>query len=533
MPLAGAAILGWWLLSVSSAYANADQESGWRLYDNGVDFTPVAPEGGAAQELLIQYFSGSTLPVTWSASKIPVQFCTHAANLPSGISQSTFAAAVSDAAAMWNNVEAAVGVKYTGACSGGSTWGDDNDVNEIAFDDARNTVKAPAVGVTKGSWLIYPGRGDFIETDIVIDNLLSVPLACFRSIVAHEMGHALGFGHSDTIGDLMYPSFNSSDVSTCPAFASVAEQTTLAGIYGANKRPSITAPATQQEVSAGSVGQISVSASDPEGDPLTYEWKQLSGTVVSLSAPGPVASFTAPQSAGDTLTFEVSVFDRYLKKSTATVGVVVTSVTSPPTLPPSFASFLPNGGNTAAAIGWKPVAGATSYRLCSTPTGTTNTTCTSQSTSIVDVSWETILGPAGVSTDRKVISSGTRGLTLAACNAFGCSIPGVGPEAGGFRWSAWQMDYDYFAFAFDIPGSDFKFTIAGLTNLSGPPRKFTIYAGTLANPTQKVIQSCGSVSAGQACVWYLGPDETGHASHVVIVSERAGTPTVETRIKVR
>lgn len=72
---------------------------------------------------------------------------------------------------------------------------------------------------------------------------------------------------------------------------------------------------------------LSASASDANGDDVTYSWEQTGGTAVSLSGGNSAsASFTAPNENG-TLTFEVTASDGELS-STATVTVQVERVSS-------------------------------------------------------------------------------------------------------------------------------------------------------------------------------------------------------------
>jgi hypothetical protein len=76
-------------------------------------------------------------------------------------------------------------------------------------------------------------------------------------------------------------------------------------------------------------------SSDPDGDPITYSWTQIAGQIVILSgADSPAPSFTAPDvdSAGETLTFQLTVDDGNAGNSTDTVDIIVNdvSVNQPP-----------------------------------------------------------------------------------------------------------------------------------------------------------------------------------------------------------
>lgn len=91
--------------------------------------------------------------------------------------------------------------------------------------------------------------------------------------------------------------------------------------------PANTAPVAKvgedQVVAAGALVTLDGSASsDPDGDPLSFAWKQTAGTAVSLSgAAGAVVTFTAPGS-GTALIFELEVSDG-LSSSTADSHVSV------------------------------------------------------------------------------------------------------------------------------------------------------------------------------------------------------------------
>jgi len=75
------------------------------------------------------------------------------------------------------------------------------------------------------------------------------------------------------------------------------------------------------------------SSSDPDGDPLTYQWLQIAGPVVTLDQSDPVhPTFTAPSVGlgGATLTFELTVYDGELMSDPDWVDITVKNVNNPP-----------------------------------------------------------------------------------------------------------------------------------------------------------------------------------------------------------
>ena len=514
---------------------------------NGHGSRPIDAVLGATQG--ISYFTdcdngGVTTecggaPGHWFSNAIPVQLCTHQFSRPADLTAEQFRAYVEDSAETWNSLQAAVGFDYRGDCASGFRWEDDNGINEVGFDDSRNVVTGSTVAIASGSWFDIPFFGipadrRFVEFDVVIDFGVGVPEVCMRSVIAHEFGHVLGFGHSDSKTDLMFNSFDLDDLSTCPTAVTASEQGLLQELYGANQGPTLQVAPTQMAV-PGSQVTLRAAASDPEGDPVTFEWEQTAGTTVVFVALGDEAAFTAPD-GGAPLEFTVTARDRYHHRDIATITVNLDGDDGVPVLRPSFARFEAGKGSLAgsSALVWSPRDDASSYRLCTSIWfSTAPETCTNQATSTASMDWDTFVGTIGQPDVRRVFSTGARETSMAACSAAGCTDPGVGPLIGGLRWPSWEMDFDYLAMAFDVPGANIKFTIGGVTNIEGPARRFEIYVGTAADPLRERIWSCGNVPMNGVCFGLLTPSDDGHLTHVAVVSSRAGTPTTEHQIRVR
>ncbi|MBL0692030.1 myxosortase-dependent M36 family metallopeptidase [Comamonas sp. JC664] len=144
-----------------------------------------------------------------------------------------------------------------------------------------------------------------------------------------------------------------------------------------NTPPTVNAGA-DGTASAGDIVTLSGSASDAEGDPLTYVWQQIGGTPVALSDASSLSTtFVAPGTAnGDTLAFLLTVSDG---NSTVSDVVRIIVAADPGTAP----------GNTAPVVS----AGAPAT-VTAGSTVTLNGTATDADGDALTATWTQIGGPA-------------------------------------------------------------------------------------------------------------------------------------------
>lgn len=124
----------------------------------------------------------------------------------------------------------------------------------------------------------------------------------------------------------------------------------LANCQGSNQPPTAVAGADQTAVVPGSTVTLNGTASsDPDNDPLTYSWTQISGPVVVLSGAGTATpSFTAPGGIGSTpLVFQLIVNDGTTSSAADTVTISVQDNVA--AAQAAIASFLPVRANLLLA----------------------------------------------------------------------------------------------------------------------------------------------------------------------------------------
>jgi hypothetical protein len=211
-----------------------------------------------------------------------------------------------------------------------------NGVNNVGFGDDvyGDPCGTNVLAVTLSTYRV--SDSSFVETDVIFNQGRSWNsyrgnqqnasgggrLYDLRRVALHEFGHVLGLDHPDQAGQSVSAIMNST-VGNLDGLTSDDTDGAMA-IYGAtsssNAAPAVTANCNPCTVEIGQTTALSATATDADGDTLTYQWTAASGTFSNATAATTV--WTAPIQAGS-VTATVTVEDGRGGSTTGTAGLQV------------------------------------------------------------------------------------------------------------------------------------------------------------------------------------------------------------------
>jgi hypothetical protein len=243
---------------------------------------------------------------------------------------------VEDAMAPWTNEPNAwitLGIggfnTHTGATN--------NNINDIVF----NTNDAPTgagCDQSLGCAVVYfngPGSehtfdGSQFYTIASADVLIRpVPFsqALFEATIAHELGHAIGFKHAPTNGNLMSASIASNSSASLKAW----DREAVSEVYGNGLPctvPTIASTSGGGSVPFGETKQLSVTVASGATTPLTYQWYRGNPPDTSTQVGSNSDKYTTPAITA-TATFWVKVSNACGSASSTAITVTPQACTAP------------------------------------------------------------------------------------------------------------------------------------------------------------------------------------------------------------
>jgi hypothetical protein len=232
-----------------------------------------------------------------------------------------------------------------------------NGRNNVFWDD--EVFGEPFGDSTLATASTWSRAGVIIESNVVFNTAFSWDsyrgsrrsnLVDFKRVATHEFGHVLGLGHPDEHGQSVNAIMNSrvSDIDSLQTDDANGARAMYGSVAPTNSSPTVTASCSPCSVESGQTTSLRATATDADGDSLTYAWTITQGTLSNAGATR--TTWTAPlQPTSVTATVTVDDGRGGTAQDTVTLQVVFLATLR------SGARLLPGQSLTSTGEGYRLV----------------------------------------------------------------------------------------------------------------------------------------------------------------------------------
>jgi hypothetical protein len=314
----------------------------------------------------------------WQTPTATFAYCCSPYTVPGGLDGP---GAISSGTANWTG--AGAGINYTrgspnAAANKGFTQADG--INAVLFNDPNNEIPAGVAaigGISSGSccYMLSDGVSYYTtnEVDVVVGKSFSTNQPTFVGVMTHELGHTLGFRHSNQKGDdsqacaAPLPCTTNAVMNSVVAFGLQSLQQwdldAAQTVYGSGPPP-CTAPTINTQpagttISSAQSTQLSVAATGGT-TPYTYQWYQGNPTGTAI---GGQTQSTITVSPTTTTVYYVTVTSAcggtpaQSNTATVTVGCVAPSIS----LQPASSSSISSGQTVSLSMDYSGTTGTVTW----------------------------------------------------------------------------------------------------------------------------------------------------------------------------